>query len=75
MRKTTSKYLKVTNFYRYICLRFWGFMHFTGSKFAILLHLMTFITVSSQIKFLLVLNFAVWDTIAKKAKINTSKQL
>ena len=29
----------------------------------------TFMTVSSQVKFLLVLNFAVWDTIAKKQKI------
>ena len=36
-------------------------MHFTGS---ILCHSTT-IMISSQIKFLLVLNFAVWDTIAK----------
>ena len=33
----------------------------------------TFMTVSSRLKFLLVLNFAVWDTIAKKAKISTRK--
>ena len=31
----------------------------------------TFMTVSLQLKFLLVLNFAVRDTIAKKAKIST----
>ena len=26
-------YNKVTNFYRYTCLQFWGFTHFTGSTF------------------------------------------
>ena len=35
----------------------------------------TFMTVSLQLKFLLVLNFAVQDTITKKAKISTCKQL
>ena len=38
-------------------------MHFTGSKFCYSTHLMTFTTISSHIKFLLILNFAVWDTI------------
>ena len=62
-------YLKVTNFYRYICLRFLTLLvlNFANPK--------TFMTVSSRLEFLLVLNFAVWDTIAKKAKISTRKQL
>ena len=46
--------VKETNFYRYICLQFSGFIQWT------------FMTVSSQLKFLPVLNFEVWDTIAKK---------
>ena len=41
---------------------------------AISLHLITFMTVSSQFKFLLtVLNFVFWDTVREKAKINTPK--
>ena len=66
------KYLKVTNFtgtfvYGFEALCTLLVINFANPK--------TFMTVSSQLKFLLVLNFAVWDTIAKKAKISTRKQL